>query len=134
MISILLKLSCILIVFLDLTFGQNSFVNQIENDHGIRNFAFIGPFPKSYDADSLLKSLNSKNFSTDKPIFYKGVDYEWLIPPPAKGSTSGHNLWHYYRGVKTEEIIVAVAIVNSKIKQSIIASGYNWYCNRTISK
>ena len=132
MINILSKLSCVLIVFLNLIFGQNSFVNQIENDHGIRNFAFIGPFPKSYDADSLLTSLNSRNFSTDKPISYKGVDYEWLIPPPAKGSTSGHNLWHYYRGVKTEEIIVAVAIVNSKIKQSIIASGYNWYCNRTI--
>ena len=32
MINILSKLSCVLIVFLNLIFGQNSFVNQIEND------------------------------------------------------------------------------------------------------
>ena len=57
--------------FFRFDFRQNSFVNQIENDHGIRNFAFIGPFPKSYDADSLLTSLNSKNFSTDNPISIK---------------------------------------------------------------
>ena len=132
MVNTLQRQSYILIIFLNLIFGQNSFINQIENDHGIRNFAFIGPFPKSYNADSLILSLNGKNFSTDKIISYKGVDYKWLVPPPAKGSTSGHNLWHYYRDVKTEDIIIAIAIVNSKSKQSIIASGYNWYCNRTI--
>ena len=113
-------------------YADTDIYNQIENDHAIRNFAFIGPFPKDFNSDSLILSIETKNFSLDKVIKFKNVDYKWIKPPAAVGSTGGHNLWHYYRNIKTEDIVIAVAIVNSRSGQEIIAEGYNWYCNRTI--
>ena len=47
------------IVCITMIYADSNIYNQIENDHRIRNFAFIGPFPKDYNADSLIKLAKS---------------------------------------------------------------------------
>ena len=125
-------ISFVVLIFISSIYANNGIYNQIENDHTIRNFTFLGPFPKGFNADSLISRINSADFSTSESVFYRAKEYSWKTPPPAKGSTGGHNVWHYYREIKTEEIVIAVAIVNSKSEQKITSSGYNWYCRRTI--
>ena len=53
----------IVITLIGIALADNNIHNQIENDHRIRNFAFIGPFPKDYNADSLIKTIKSNTFS-----------------------------------------------------------------------
>ena len=91
---------CMTIVYAD-----SDIYNQIENDHRIRNFAFIGPFPKSFNADSLIKTIDSEKFSIDNIVNYKGEVYNWIKPPASNGSFGFHNVWHYYRDIKVEEIL-----------------------------
>ena len=58
------------IVCMTIIYADSDIYNQIENDHRIRNFAFIGPFPKSFNADSLIQSINSGDFSIENTVFW----------------------------------------------------------------
>ena len=118
----------IVITLIGIALADNNIHNQIENDHRIRNFAFIGPFPKDYNADSLIKTIKSNTFSLKNSITYKGINYQWIKPPAANGDKGSHSIWHYYKNIKVEEIVIGVAIVNSKIKQEVITEGSEWYC------
>ena len=109
-------------------YADSDIYNQSENDHRIRNFAFIGPFPKDYNADSLIKTINSNDFSLNNSVMYKEKTYNWIKPPAATGSNGSHSIWHYYRDIKVEEIVIGAAIVNSKTNQNVITTGNQWYC------
>ena len=122
-----------LILLLSLVQANNVAYNQIENDHRIRNFAFIGPFPKTFNGDSLIKVVNSNQFSMDNALSYKGNTYSWVKPHPANGSLAFHNIWHIYPDIQIGEIVIAFAIVNSIKDQDIIADVRNfWYCKANI--
>jgi len=41
-------ISFVLLVFISSIYANNGIYNQIENDHTIRNFTFLGPFPKGF--------------------------------------------------------------------------------------
>ena len=86
----------LLTVFINSVAADSNIYNQIENDHRIRNFAFIGPFPKDYNADSLIGTIESKTFSLQKSIIHKGKEYNWIKPPASNGSYGFHNVWHYF--------------------------------------
>ncbi len=64
-----------LILSANILYADSDIYNQIENDHRIRNFAFIGPFLKSFNADSLIKTIDSENFSIDNTVNYKGENH-----------------------------------------------------------
>ena len=85
--------------------ADNAIYNQIENDYRIRNFAFIGPFPKDYNADSLIKTIKSNTFSLKNSINHKGKTYQWIKPPATTGSYGSHIIWHYYKDIKVEQIL-----------------------------
>ena len=55
-------ISTIVLIFISSIYANNGIYNQIENDHRIRNFAFIGPFPKTFNGDSLINIINSVSF------------------------------------------------------------------------
>ena len=110
------------IVCMTIIYADSDIYNQIENDHRIRNFAFIGPFPKSFNADSLIQSINSGDFSIENTVSYKGNNYSWIKPPSASGSFGFHSIWHYYRNIKVEEIVIGAAIVSSKTNQNVIVN------------
>ena len=116
------------IVCMTIIYADSNIYNQIENDHRIRNFAFIGPFPKDYNADSLIKTISSNDFSLKNSVMYKEKTYNWIKPPAATGSNGSHSIWHYYRDIKVEEIVIGAAIVNSKTNQNVITTGIQWYC------
>ena len=63
-------------LLLSVVHADNAIYNQIENDHRIRNFAFIGPFPKDYNADSLIKTIKSNTFSLKNSINHKFIIIE----------------------------------------------------------
>ena len=60
--------------------------NQIENDHRIRNFAFIGPFSKDFNSDSLAKSFSFKNIEIEKDLVINGSKFRFLKPPASNES------------------------------------------------
>ena len=49
--------------------AENNFSNYLDNDHRIRNFSFMGPFPKNFNGDSLIIAETKKN------IDFKEIDY-----------------------------------------------------------
>ena len=121
------------ITLFSIAFADNNIHNQIENDHRIRNFAFIGPFPNDYNADSLIGTIESKSFSLQKAIIHNGKEYNWIKPPASNGSNGFHNVWHYYPDIKASEIVLAVALVNSKTKQKIRSRiNQQWYCRASV--
>ena len=73
------KIIVFITIWISLLFADTNIYNQIENDYRIRNFAFIGPFPKDYNADSLIKTIKSNTFSLKNSINHKGKTYQ-LIP------------------------------------------------------
>ena len=128
-----LKTLMILFNLFSIGFSDVNITNQIENDHRIRNFAFIGPFPKYYNVDSLISTLDVETFALDKTVLFENQKYNWSKPPASTGSYGFHNVWNYYPDVKVEEIILAVSIVNSNSNQSIIANiMQEWYCQASI--
>ena len=120
------------IVCMTIIYADSDIYNQIENDHRIRNFAFIGPFPKTFNADSLIQSINSSEFSIENTVSFKGNNYSWIKPPSASGSLGFHSIWHYYRNIKVEEIVIGAAIVSSKTNQNVIVNINQWYCRGSI--
>ena len=68
-------ISAIALIFISSIYANDGIYNQIENDHRIRNFAFIGPFPKTFNGDSLISIINSDQFSMDNNVKYKGKNY-----------------------------------------------------------
>ena len=126
-------ISTIVLIFISSIYANNGIYNQIENDHRIRNFAFIGPFPKTFNGDSLIKIINSDQFSMDNNVKYEGKSYKWIKSHPANGSLGFHNLWHLYPEIQPGDIVVGYAIVNSIKKQKIISEIMNfWYCQADI--
>ena len=120
-------------LLLSVVHADNAIYNQIENDHRIRNFSFIGPFPKTFNGDSLINVINSNQFSMDNGVAYKGKTYNWVKSHPANGSLGFHNIWHIYPDVQIGEIVIGYAIVNSIKDQEIIADIRNfWYCQANI--
>ena len=67
-----MKISLNLLLFLcisvSLTTAEENILNQIENDHRIRNFAFLGPFSSSFNTDSLINELDLQSFSLNKNV------------------------------------------------------------------
>ena len=121
------------IVCMTIIYADSDIYNQIENDHRIRNFAFIGPFPKTFNADSLVKIANSNEFSIDEAISYKGKIYHWIKPHSANGTLGFHNIWQSFPDIQIGEIVIGLAMVNSKKDQDIIAQIWNqWYCRASI--
>ena len=109
--------------------AENTVSNYIDNDHRIRNFSFMGPFPKNFNGDSLIIAETKKNIDFSD-INYKGKNYKWNNSNSANGSNAFHNLWHIFPETKAGDIIIAKAAVNSKIKQEVVAQIDNfWYCN-----
>ena len=109
--------------------AENTVSNYIDNDHRIRNFIFMGPFPKNFNGDSLIIAETKKNIDFSD-INYKGKNYKWNNSNSANGSNAFHNLWHIFPETKAGDIIIAKAAVNSKIKQEVVAQIDNfWYCN-----
>ena len=90
--------------------AENNFSNYIENDHRIRNFSFMGPFPKDFDGDSLL-AIYLKVDSEINEINHKGVIHTWSNSSKATGSDAFHNLWHVFPNSKPGDIILAKAYV-----------------------
>ena len=128
-----IKNICIFFLLTVFLFSDDNINNQIENDHRIRNFAFIGPFSKDFNSDSLAKSFSFKNIEIEKDLVINESKFRFLKPPASNGSIGFHNIWHYYPEIQTEEVVLAISIVNSKTNQSITASIFNeWYCKATI--
>ena len=126
-------ISAIALIFISSIYANDGIYNQIENDHRIRNFAFIGPFPKTFNGDSLISIINSDQFSMDNNVKYKGKNYKWIKSHPANGSLAFHNLWHLYPDIQPGDIVIGYAIVNSIKKQKIISEIMNfWYCQADI--
>ena len=112
--------------------AENNFSNFIENDHRIRNFSFMGPFPKYFNGDSLIISETKKNIDF-KDIEYEEKRYKWGNSNTANGSNAFHNLWHIFPEIKAGDIIIAKAHVNSNADQEVIAEIMNfWYCSVNI--
>lgn len=128
----MVKIFKILVCFISLEANLNAednFFNYVDNDHRIRNFSFMGPFPKNFNGDSLIVAETKKNIDF-KEIDYKKKRYEWENSNTANGSNAFHNLWHIFPETKAGEIILAKAYVNSKISQEVIAQIDNfWYCS-----
>mgnify|MGYP003302849390 CR=1 FL=1 len=61
-------ISLVVLIFVSSIYANNGIYNQIENDHRVRNFAFIGPFPKEFNADSLISTLNVSEFSINNTV------------------------------------------------------------------
>ena len=93
---------------------EENILNQIENDHRIRNFAFLGPFSSSFNTDSLINEMSLQSFSIHKKITVDGQYLKWKKPPQSSGSLGFHNVFHYYPEIKTGDVVIAVANVSSK--------------------
>ena len=107
MIKIFKILVCFIFLETNLN-AENNFSNFIDNDHRIRNFSFMGPFPKNFNADSLI------DVETEKNIDFKEIDYErkrygWKNSNTANGSEAFHNLWHIFPEIKPGDIIIGKA-------------------------
>ena len=61
--------------------AENNFSNYVDNDHRIRNFSFMGPFPKNFNGDSLIiaETKNNRDF---KEIEYKRKNTDGKIRTP----------------------------------------------------
>ena len=92
--------------------AENTVSNYIDNDHRIRNFSFMGPFPKSFNGDSLIMAEAKKKLDF-KEIEYERKRYRWKNSNTANGSNAFHNLWHIFPEIKAGDIIIAKALVNS---------------------
>jgi len=113
--------------------SNNNINNQIENDHRIRNFAFIGPFPSDFNSDSLMKDIQQSSFSLNDKVNFKNIEYNWKKPPASNGSAGFHNIWHYYPNLKASDIVIAFAYVNSRTTQEIIPEiTQQWYCRASV--
>ncbi|MAI86479.1 MAG: hypothetical protein CMF99_04875, partial [Candidatus Marinimicrobia bacterium] len=109
--------------------AENTVSNYIDNDHRIRNFSFMGPFPKNFNGDSLIIAETKKNIDFSD-INYEGKNYKWKNSNNANGSNAFHNLWHIFPEIKAGDIIIAKALVNSNEAQEVIAEIMNfWYCS-----
>ena len=80
--------------------AEENILNQIENDHRIRNFAFLGPFSSSFNTDSLINELDLQSFSLNKNVNANGEFLKWKKPPQSSGSLGFHNVFHYHPFLK----------------------------------
>tara|TARA_B100000073_G_scaffold151731_1_gene125174 strand:- start:16 stop:4962 length:4947 start_codon:yes stop_codon:yes gene_type:complete len=133
MINLIYKIYFILIILFNFLQADQNILNQIENDHRIRNFAFIGPFPNGFNSDSLIRTISVENFSLIDSVKFNRNHYKFIKPPAANGSFGFHNIWHYYPDIVVEDVVLAISIVNSKSNQEVIADIMNeWYCKPSI--
>ena len=61
----MVKIFKILVCFISLEANLNAednFFNYVDNDHRIRNFSFMGPFPKNFNGDSLIVAETKKKY------------------------------------------------------------------------
>ena len=109
MITIFYKI-CIFILLLlfNSVQAEKNVLNQIENDHRIRNFAFIGPFPNGFNSDSLISTIDVEKFSFSNSVSSNGKYYKFIKPPASNGSFGFHNIWHYYPDVSVEDVVLAL--------------------------
>ena len=49
--------------------AENTVSNYIDNDHRIRNFSFMGPFPKSFNGDSLIMAQAKENLDFNNSTY-----------------------------------------------------------------
>ena len=99
--------------------------NQLDNDHVIRNFAFIGPFNESINIDSIIDRFFADDFLYEN-IISNEKEREWKFFS-SKGPRGQHNLWQIYKGIKTEEYVVGRATVVSQEEQETIFRRGLWF-------
>ncbi len=125
------KLIPILILFINLSYGEDIRQNKIDQDSWIKYFSFIGPFEPNSPIDEISDEIIQNGYSSNDRHVYKNISKD-IIHVSSLAGNGVQFIQQLYPGLNADDHIIGFASVYSQKDQDAVINYGEYFCTMEI--